>query len=353
MSNSGVQPRIAIDAMGGDNAPFSIVAGSVMASRVLQDKAKIILVGNAKRINEELTGLRAENLNIDVVDAPETIDMSASPIEAIKQKKNSSIVVGLRLQKEGKADAFISAGNTGAVMAASLLNLGRLTGVSRPAIATLFPTEEGLGLVLDVGANSDCKAHHLYQFGIMGAIYSKYILKVKNPKVGLLSIGEEQSKGNELTIASHKLLDSSGLNFCGNVEGRDILKGTADVVVCDGFVGNIILKFAESTGSFFSKLLKKKIRGNLLASIGAVLMSAAFRSFRQSLDSAEYGGAPLLGIDGVCIICHGNSSPRAIKNAVLVSVDMVRQQVNKVIEEKITSNGYNNNAVLNRVEKLI
>ncbi len=353
MKESGSPPRIAIDAMGGDNAPFSIVAGSVMAYRVLQDNVKIILVGNAKRINDELKSLRAEHMAIEVIDAPEAIDMSESPIEAIKHKKNSSIVVGLKLQKEGKADAFISAGNTGAVMAASLLNLGRLTGVSRPAIATLFPTEEGLGLVLDVGANSDCKAHHLYQFGIMGAIYSKYILKVKNPKVGLLSIGEEQSKGNELTIASHKLLDSSGLNFCGNVEGRDILKGTADVVVCDGFVGNIILKFAESTGSFFSKLLKKKIRGNLLASIGAVLMSTAFRSFRQSLDSAEYGGAPLLGINGVCIICHGNSSPRAIKNAVLVSVDIVRQKVNTVIQEKISSSDYTNNSAVNRVEKLI
>lgn len=353
MQDSGSRPRIAIDAMGGDNAPFSVVAGSVMAYRVLQDSVKIILVGNAERIKEELRSLRAEHMAIEVVDAPETIDMGDSPIEAIKQKRKSSIVVGLQLQKEGKADAFISAGNTGAVMAASLLILGRLTGVGRPAIATLFPTEEGLGLVLDVGANSDCKAHHLYQFGIMGAIYSKYILKVKNPKVGLLSIGEEQSKGNELTIASHKLLDSSGLNFCGNVEGRDILKGTADVVVCDGFVGNIILKFAESTGGFFSKLLKKKIRGNLLASIGAVLMSAAFRSFRQSLDSAEYGGAPLLGINGVCIICHGNSSPRAIKNAILVSVDMVRKQVNKVIQEKIKSNGYASEAVVNRVEKLV
>ena len=353
MTDTGSQTRIAIDAMGGDNAPFSIVAGTVMAYRVFQDKVKLILVGDANRIREELKSLRAEHMPIDVIDAPETIDMSDHPVEAIKQKRNSSINVGLRLQKENKADAFISAGNTGAVMAASLLTLGRLKGVSRPAIATLFPTEEGVALVLDVGANSDCKAHHLYQFGIMGAIYSKHILKVKNPKVGLLSIGEEQTKGNELTIASHKLLDSSALNFCGNVEGRDILRGTADVVVCDGFVGNIILKFAESTGGFFSKLLKKKIRGNLLASAGAILMSAAFRSFRQSLDSAEYGGAPLLGINGVSIIGHGNSSPRAVKNAILVGVDMVRKQVNKVIQEKITSNGFAGEAVVNKIEKVL
>ncbi|MCP4582343.1 MAG: phosphate acyltransferase PlsX [candidate division Zixibacteria bacterium] len=345
--------RIAIDAMGGDNAPFSIVAGTVMGYRVLESGVRLMLVGSANRIKQELINLKADNLPIEVIDAPETIDMSDSPIEAIKQKKNSSINIGLRLQKEGKADAFISAGNTGAVMASSLLTLGRLKGVSRPAIATLFPTVEGVALVLDVGANSDCKSHHLSQFGIMGAIYSKFILKVKNPKVGLLSIGEEQSKGNELTIASHKLLDSSAINFCGNVEGRDILKGTVDVVVCDGFVGNIILKFAESTGSFFSTMLKKKIRGNLFANIGALLMTAAFRSFKQSLDSAEYGGAPLLGINGVCIICHGSSSPKAIKNAILVSVDVVRKKVNKVIQEKITSNGFVAETTADQIDKLL
>jgi glycerol-3-phosphate acyltransferase PlsX len=345
--------RIAIDAMGGDSAPFSVVAGTVMAHRVLRSEVELTLVGDRERIAAELKSLRAEDLPITIIEAREAIDMSDSPIEAIKQKRESSINIGLQLQKDGKADAFISAGNTGAVMAASLLTLGRLKGVSRPAIAALVPTEEGVALLLDVGANSDCKAQHLYQFGIMGAIYSKFILKVKNPKVGLLSIGEERTKGNELTIASHKLLDSSGLNFCGNVEGRDILRGTADVVVCDGFVGNIILKFAESTGGFFSKLLKKKIRGNLFATIGAVLMSAAFRSFRQSLDSAEYGGAPLLGINGVCIIGHGNSSPRAIKNAVLLAVDVVRKQVNQVIQEKITSNGYVDAPVVNRIDKLV
>jgi glycerol-3-phosphate acyltransferase PlsX len=353
MVKSDPQIRIAIDAMGGDNAPFSIVAGTVMGYRVLRESADLILVGNAQRIRQELISLKADSLPIQVIDAPETIDMSDHPLEAVKQKKNSSINIGLALQKEGKADAFISAGNTGAVMASSLLTLGRLKGVSRPAIAALFPTSEGVALVLDVGANSDCKAHHLYQFGIMGAIYSKFILKVKNPKVGLLSIGEEQTKGNELTIASHKLLDNSALNFCGNVEGRDILKGTSDVVVCDGFVGNIILKFAESAGSFFSTSIKKKIRGNLFANIGAILMSAAFRSFKQSLDSAEYGGAPLLGINGVCIICHGSSSPRAIKNAILVGVDVVRKQVNRVIQEKITSNGFTGRQPEDQVEKLL
>jgi glycerol-3-phosphate acyltransferase PlsX len=221
----------------------------------------LILVGQRHHIIEELKGLHAKNLPIQIVDAAEIIEMGEEPAEAVKRKKQSSINVGMNLQKEGKASAFISAGNTGAVMASSLLTLGRLEGVARPAIAQYFPTEEGVALVLDVGANSDCKAHHLFQFGIMGAIYSKHILKIRNPKVGLLSIGEERSKGNELTIASHKLLDSSGLNFCGNVEGRDILKGTADVVVCDGFVGNIVLKFAESIEGFFTGLLKKPLEG--------------------------------------------------------------------------------------------
>ena len=352
MSISDTQIRIAIDAMGGDNAPFSIVAGAVMGYRVLQPNIKLILVGNADCIHRELEGLKAEKLPIEVIDASEIIDMSDSPIEAVRQKKDSSINVGLMLQKQGKADAFISAGNTGAVMTASLLTLGRLKGVSRPAIAALFPSEEGVSLVLDVGANSDCKAHHLYQFGIMGDLYSKFILKVKNPKVGLLSIGEEQSKGNELTIASHKMLDNSGLNFCGNVEGRDILKGTADVVVCDGFVGNIVLKFAESTASFMTNRIKQKIRGNLFANIGALLMKPAFRSFKQSLDSAEYGGAPLLGINGVCIICHGNSSPKAIKNAILVAVDMVRKQVNSLIQKKIEANGSITDHMYNKVNRI-
>jgi len=353
MEQSEKQITIAIDAMGGDNAPFSIVAGTVMGYRVLQSDVKLVLVGNKDKISEELKNLKAVDLPIDIVDTPEAIDMGENPLEAIRQKRKTSISVGLRMQKENQADAFISAGNTGAVMATSLFTLGRLKGVIRPAIAALFPSEEGVVLVLDVGANSDCKAKHLYQFGIMGALYSKYILKVRNPKVGLLSIGEEQSKGNELTIASHKLLDSSGLNFCGNVEGRDILTGIADVVVCDGFVGNVVLKFAESAGSFMSNMIKKKIRGNPFAMLGGLLMKAPFRSFRQSLDSAEYGGAPMLGTDGVCIICHGNSSPRAIKNAILVSVDMVRKQVNRVIQEKLKNNGIDEDKIVNRIDNIL
>lgn len=351
MSDSTV--KIAIDAMGGDNAPFSVVAGAVMASRVIPPDVELVLVGRGDLIRAELKSLAAINRPLEIVEAPDIIDMADDPIEAVRRKKNSSINIGLALQKEKIADAFVSAGNTGAVMAASLFTLGRLEGVDRPAIAALFPTEDGVALVLDVGANSDCKAHHLFQFGVMGAIYSKYILRVKNPKVGLLSIGEERSKGNELVIASHKLLDQSGLNFCGNVEGRDILKGTADVVVCDGFVGNIVLKFAESVEGFIFQLLRKKIRGNLFATIGAFLMKPAFRSFKQSLDYAEYGGAPLLGINGVCIICHGSSSPKAIMNAILAAATVVRRQVNFVIQEKLKENGGIDEKAPRRINRMV
>jgi len=353
MEKADARIRVAIDAMGGDNAPFSVVAGTVMGYRVAPPDVQLVLVGNSQKIMDELKSLHAEKLPIEIVEAAEEIEMGEEPTNAVRHKKQSSINVGLNLQKNGQADAFISAGNTGAVMAASLLTLGRIEGVDRPAIAQYFPTQEGVALVLDVGANSDCKAHQLFQFGIMGAIYSKYILKIRNPKVGLLSIGEERSKGNELTIASHKLLDSSGLNFCGNVEGRDILKGTADVVICDGFVGNIVLKFAESVEGFFSNLLRKTIRGNLFANIGALLMKPAFKSFKQSLDYAEYGGAPLLGINGVCIICHGGSSPKAIMNAILVAVDVVRKQVNRVIQEKLKENGNSAEQITNKENKIL
>lgn len=345
--------KIAIDAMGGDNAPFSVVAGAVMASRVIPPDVDLMLVGRGDLIRSELKNLRAMNTPMQIVEAAEIIEMGDDPIESVRRKKTSSINIGMALQKEGAANAFVSAGNTGAVMAASLFTLGRLEGVDRPAIAALFPTEDGVALVLDVGANSDCKAHHLFQFGVMGAIYSKYILRVKNPKVGLLSIGEERSKGNELVIASHKLLDQSGLNFCGNVEGRDILKGTADVVVCDGFVGNIVLKFAESVEGFIFQTLKKKIRGNLFATIGAFLMKPAFRSFKQSLDYAEYGGAPLLGINGVCIICHGGSSPKAIMNAILAAITVVRRQVNVVIQEKLRENGSVDEKMPRRINRMV
>lgn len=331
--------RVAIDAMGGDHAPFSIVDGAVQAQRAYSDKVAITLVGDKTRIEKELTTLGAADSKIRIVHCGEVIGMGDEPAESVRKKKNSSIVVGMELQKKGECDAFISAGNTGAVMAASLLILGRLKGVNRPAIGTLFPNEKGKSLVLDVGANSDCKAINLYQFAIMGSIYFSHMFSSKNPTVGLLSIGEEKSKGNELTIESHKMISGADLNFIGNLEGRDILKGKADVVVCDGFVGNIILKFAESINSFFKESIRRKIKVNPFAQIGALLMKPAFKDLKKNLDYTEYGGAPLLGINGVSIICHGGSSGKAIRNAVVMAKTMVTENVNNHIEQKIKTNG--------------
>jgi len=331
--------RIAIDAMGGDYAPFSAVAGTVLAQKTYGDKIKLVLVGDQARIESELKNLNAGDLPIEIVPSAQVIGMAEEPVESIRKKPDSSIAVALNLQKNGQADAFISAGNTGAVMAASLIILGRLQAVSRPAIGAFFPTERGAAIVLDVGANSDCKAQNLYQFGLMGSIYFSKIFGNENPKVGLLSIGEEQSKGNELTIASHKLLSAGDLNFTGNIEGQDILKGKADVIICDGFVGNIILKFAESIDSFLGELVRRQVRVNLLAKIGALLLKPAFKDLKKNLDYAEYGGAPLLGINGISIICHGRSSPKAIKNAVGMAVTMVEKEINHLIEARLAANG--------------
>ena len=331
--------RIAIDAMGGDFAPFSVVAGTVLAHKAFGERVELTLVGDSAQIETELHNLNASELPIKIVHSAQVIGMGDEAAESVRQKPDSSIAVALGLQKNHEADAFISAGNTGACMAASLIILGRLSSVNRPAIGAFFPTEKGPALVLDVGANSDCKALNLYQFGLMGAIYYSHIFSNDNPQIGLLSIGEEKSKGNEVTIASHKLLAAADINFGGNIEGRDILKGKADVVVCDGFVGNIILKFAESTGSFLGELVRRQVRVNLFAKIGALLLAPAFKDLKKTFDYAEYGGAPLLGINGVSIICHGGSSPKAIKNAVGMALTTVEKNINHLIEARLAANG--------------
>lgn len=331
--------RIAIDAMGGDHAPASIVEGAVLAHKTHGQKVELILLGDSDIINAKLNELGAADLPLRVVHCDDVIGMAEEAAESVRRKPNSSIVMGLDLQKNKEADAFISAGNTGAVMAASLITLRRLKGVNRPAIVSLFPTEKGRSIILDVGANSDCKAVNLYQFALMGVSYFSLIFNKENPSVGLLSIGEEKSKGNEVTIESHKLISASELNFVGNLEGRDILKGKADVIVCDGFVGNVILKFAESIDSYLGELFKKRIRKSLFAKIGALLMSRAFKDLKKNLDYAEYGGAPLLGISGVSMICHGGSSPKAIKNAVRAARSIVENSLNDKIETRIAANG--------------
>jgi len=328
--------RVAVDAMGGDKGPRVVVAGAIDAALAHPGEIRLILVGREEQLRPLVGGLDASM--VEIVHASESIDMHESPANAIRKKKDASISVALRLIREGKADAMVSAGNTGAVVASALLTVGRLHGVSRPAISTLWPNKRKGAVVLDVGANHECTPKNLLQFAVMGSVYAETSIGIKNPRVGLLNIGEERSKGNELVRDSYSLLEADPrINFVGNVEGRDVFDGAADVVVCDGFVGNVILKFSESIYSFLSHLVRDEIRRGLLAKAGALLMRPAFTSVRSRLDYAEYGGAPLLGGKGVVIISHGKSSRRAIKNALLAAARSVNADVNRHIEERFAS----------------
>ncbi|HEX7117213.1 MAG TPA: phosphate acyltransferase PlsX [Longimicrobiales bacterium] len=309
--------RIALDAMGTDRHPAVEVEGAVQALRELPDDFTLILVGQRERIEAELD--RFPDLprdRLEVVHATQRIEQGESPATAVRRKPNSSIVVGLELQKEGGADAFVSAGSTGAVMAASLLLLRPLPGVARPPIGTMLPTAAEPVVLVDAGANVDSKPAHLVQFARLGAIYAQDVLRRPNPRVGLLNIGEEPEKGDELAVEAHGLLrEQSGLNFVGNIEGRDIITGACDVLVADGFVGNVLLKFYESIAAFFMGILKREQERS-----GARM---DLREIFAALDYTEYGGAPLLGLNGISIICHGGSPPRAIKNAIRVAIRAV------------------------------
>lgn len=304
--------KIAVDAMGGDYAPDEVVKGALEAA--LEFGQEVILVGDQERINHELAG-QGGNL-ITVVHAPEVVDMGEAPAVAVRRKRNSSIVKATGLVKEGSAEAVVSAGSTGAAMASALLGLGRIKGIDRPAIASILPSERGGTVLLDVGANVDCKPQNLLQFGIMGYLYAEKILGISNPRVGLLSIGEEETKGNELTLSAFPLLREANINFVGNVEGRDIFRGTVDVVVCDGFVGNVVLKAGEGMASALFHIMKEEVTKSWLAKMGTALTVSALRGCKRKLDYSEYGGAPLLGVNGVVIICHGSSTAKAIKNAI-------------------------------------
>jgi glycerol-3-phosphate acyltransferase PlsX len=320
--------------MGGDKGPEIVVKAAIEAAKSDPSDLTVVIVGDARQIERVLKKTRGAPSNVEIVHASDTIGMSEAPATAIRKKKDSSVAVTLRLMKEGKVDAMVSAGNTGAVVAGSLVMLGRLHGVSRPAIATFYPTAKGFVVVLDNGANSVCTAKNLLQFGIMGSAFARYHLNVRNPRVGLLNIGEERSKGTDIVKEAYSLLESGGLNFVGNVEGRDVFAGAVDVVVCDGFVGNIMLKFAESIVAFTSYVLREEIKKSVVAKLGAFLMKGVFRSFRSRLDYAEYGGAPLLGVNGVVIISHGKSSVRAIRNAILMARRFVSFGVNAHIENR-------------------
>jgi glycerol-3-phosphate acyltransferase PlsX len=329
--------KIAVDAMGGDNAPHAVVAGAVHAAK--EYGVGITLVGIEQTVRTELKKYPyAKSLPIEIRNATEVVDMLDSPSTVFRRKKDSSIRVANELVKSGEAVAVISAGHTGAAMATSLFVLGPIEGVERPAIAVFMPTIKGTSIVLDVGANVDCKPSHILQFAIMGEVYAKYLLKNPNPRVGLLSIGEEATKGNELTKEAFKLLTETSLNFIGNVEGRDVMSGKADVVVCDGFIGNVVLKVSEAVAESIGLMLRENIGDNLVRKLGYFMMRPAFRALKRRVDYAEYGGAPLIGIDGISIISHGRSSDRAIKNAIRVASELAKSEVNKHIQEDIEKN---------------
>ncbi len=326
--------RIALDAMGGDNAPHVNVAGAVAAAR--DYGIEIILVGDNLILRRELLAYPISNLKISIEPASQVVAMGEPPTVALRQKKDSSITRAISLVKEGKAEAVISAGNTGAMMATAKVILGSLKGVDRPAIATLFPTLNTPCVLLDVGANVDCRPQHIFQFAVMGSIYAQHILGKKNPRVGLLSIGEEESKGNELTREAYKLLQKSSLNFMGNVEGKDIYSGKADVIVSDGFTGNVALKASEGVVEMLFSTVRREIMKNILARIGFFLMNKNLKRIYKKLDYSEYGGAHLLGIDGVCIIGHGRSNSNAVKNAVRVAKEFVMNKVKERIQQEFT-----------------
>ncbi len=326
---------IAVDAMGGDFAPANVIAGVVEALRESGDKFQICLVGRKEQIDRELEARGFPPGKISVVHAPDIIEMQDSPNVALKSKKHSSISVGLGLVRDGKANAFVSAGNTGAVFSASALILGRIKGVGRPTIGALIPTTTTGCLLVDAGANVDCRPRHLFEFGVMGSIYVSTMLGKANPRIGLLNIGEEKSKGNEASLEAFALFKQSRLNFAGNVEGRDILRGVVDVVVCDGFVGNILLKFGESIPAFikakFTAYAARTIKNKLVA----IVARDGMRSVMKELDYQEHGGVPILGVNGVSIIGHGSSTPKAFKNMMFRAEEMVKKNVNMLIQETV------------------
>ncbi len=332
--------KIVVDAMGGDEAPSKIVDGAVEAAQGFRSRGEphtLVLTGNQEAVKARLSACGGDQLlgkGIECVHTDEVISMDEAPADALKKKTRSSIHVGLDLVKRGEADAFVSMGNTGAVMACGLMGLGRIEGVQRPTIGAFFPSAHGKTLVLDVGTNVDCKPSHLLQFAVMGSVYMESMLGVTNPSVGLMSVGEEDSKGDDLTVKSNELFRQKNLfNFKGNVEGRDVLLGGADMIVCDGFVGNVILKMAES----FVKVLQKKVRdyvGERGREAGAVF-NDFFGHAMVDWDYQSHGGVPLLGVNGVVIIGHGSSSSKALCRAIHVAKEMVEKRINEVIREKI------------------
>ena len=324
--------RIALDAMGGDHAPHEVVKGAILAAN--EYPVEVILVGQEERVRKEL----GDSIpgNISIVDAREVVEMDDPALTPIRKKRNSSVRVCANLVKEERADAMVSAGNTGAAMASAYMVLGTIDGVSRPALAAIVPNANDHTVLLDVGANVDSKPANLREFAVMGHFYAQMVFGIEAPRIGLLSIGEEEGKGNELTKETFRVMKETGVNFVGNAEGRDIFNGNFDVVVCDGFVGNVVLKASEALGEMVKKGLKRELTKNIVRRSGALLAKGALSALMDRMDYTEYGGAPLLGVKGGCVICHGRSNAKAIKSAIRVARNFAVNQMDTKIREKIT-----------------
>ena len=330
--------RVAVDAMGAEKGVGIVIEGAL---KTIEENSEIevTLVGDEAKIQDKIKSLCSNQPPFSIIHAPEVIGMGDPATASLKIRKNSSISVAVDLVKEGKVDGLVSAGNTGAVMASSLLKLGKLRGVRRPCLAAIFPTvDESKVVILDVGANVDCRPEHLFQFAVMGSIYAYKVLKRRRPRVGLLSIGAEENKGNELVLQTHKLLRQSSLNFIGNIEGGDITGGNVEVVVCDGFVGNIVLKFAEGLARTALAIVDEELKSVFLG-LGGMVSGKWLERLKKDLDYAEYGGVPLLGVKGVCVIAHGASSSKAIKNAILASFQYAQGRINQHIEIALAKTG--------------
>ncbi len=325
--------KIVVDAMGSDSHPQPDVEGAVWAAR--EHDVEIILVGKQNVVEPELAKHDLSGLDISFVHASEVIEMKEHPAAAAKSKKDSSMVVGMRMLKKGDVDAFVSVGNSGGVLAVALLYLGRIKGVKRPALSAVFPTRTGNCFLLDVGANTDCKPMYLLQFAIMGSVYAERVLGITNPRVAIVSNGEEEGKGNSLVQETYPLLKASGLNFVGNAEGKDIAAGLADVIVTDGFTGNVVVKFAEGVAGFMFDLIKEGILSSPVTKLGGLLAQPAFTQIKKRLDYREYGGVPLLGVDGTVIMGHGRSDSLAIKNAIRAAKQAVEEGTIEAIRDVI------------------
>ncbi|CAN5601057.1 phosphate acyltransferase PlsX [soil metagenome] len=328
--------KIALDAMGGDFGPPNLVTGAAMALREYPQIDKLFLVGDTPQIETELKKHHCNDRRIEIVHSTQVVAMTDGAVESVRRKKDSSVSRAVDLVKKGEAAAIVSAGHTGAAVAATAIKLRMLPGVERPGIASLVPTETNIFVLIDAGANSDARPEHLLQYGIMGSVYSRHVLGYNNPSIGLMSIGGEDVKGTELTKEVFKMLKLSQLNFRGNVEGHDLFAHPVEVVVCDGFVGNVILKTCESVGDAIFKWLKHELTKNKLRMAGAFLAQEAFKAIKKRVNYEEYGGSPLLGVNGICIIAHGSSTPLAIKNALRVAAESIEQQVNPHIIEEVS-----------------